>query len=91
MQSKLTLRLEESLIEEAKVYAREQGKSLSQIVADYFRALTLQRKNTSTDAKSEIELGPVTASLLGAFADVTVDDYKSLREEYIDYLEAKHS
>ena len=91
MQSKLTLRLEESLIEEAKVYAREQGKSLSQIVADYFRALTLQRKNMSTDAKSEIELGPVTASLLGAFSDVTVDDYKSLREEYIDYLEAKHS
>ena len=35
MQTKLTLRLDEELIKFAKVYAKERGKSLSQIVADY--------------------------------------------------------
>ena len=33
MQSKLTLRMDEELIEQAKRYAKEQGKSLSQVVA----------------------------------------------------------
>ncbi len=40
MQTKLTLRLEDKLIKQAK----EQGKSLSQIVADYFTVFTKQNK-----------------------------------------------
>ena len=36
MQTKLTLRLDEHLIENAKVFAKQSGKSLSQMVADYF-------------------------------------------------------
>lgn len=87
MQSKLTLRLEKSLIDEAKIYASEQDKSLSQIVADYFRSLTAQRTQPK---QKEMELGPLTASLLGAFEDIKVDDDKILRDEYYDYLEAKH-
>lgn len=91
MQSKLTLRLEKALIEEAKEYASENGKSLSQLVADYFRALTIQKKTANHEVDKEVKLGPLTASLVGLLSDVEVDDYKSLREEYIDYLEAKHS
>ncbi|REJ72007.1 MAG: antitoxin, partial [Planctomycetota bacterium] len=39
MQSKLTLRLDEKLIRKAKSHARRSGKSLSQLVAEYFALL----------------------------------------------------
>ena len=39
MQTKLTLRLDERLIKQAKKYARQTGKSVSQMVADYFTLL----------------------------------------------------
>ena len=42
MQTKLTLRLEDSLIQQAKDYAKQHDKSLSQVVADYFQMLTQQ-------------------------------------------------
>ena len=39
MHSKLTLRLDDKLIREAKSYASEAEISLSKLVADYFRLL----------------------------------------------------
>ena len=36
MNTKLTLRLDENLIKSAKNYASSSGKSVSQLVADYF-------------------------------------------------------
>ncbi|MDL1984388.1 MAG: DUF6364 family protein, partial [Deltaproteobacteria bacterium] len=36
MNSKLTLRLDEDLIQSAKSYSAKTGKSVSKIVADYF-------------------------------------------------------
>jgi hypothetical protein len=47
MNTKLTLRLNDSLIGQAKKYARTEGKSVSQIVADYFKAI----QNHSGDKK----------------------------------------
>ena len=41
MHTKLTLRIEEQLIEQAKSYATHTGKSVSQLVAEYF---TLKKK-----------------------------------------------
>ncbi len=84
MQSKLTLRLEKSLIDQAKLYAQDHGKSLSQIVADYFRLLTVE---TSGDGDiAEQKLPPITASLIGAFADVEFSE-----QDYYDHLEQKHA
>ena len=40
MQTKLTLRLDAHLIAQAKARAQRQGKSLSQVVADYFAQFT---------------------------------------------------
>ena len=40
MQTKLTLRLDDRLIRDAKHHARQSGKSLSQMVAEYFSAVT---------------------------------------------------
>lgn len=84
MQTKLTLRLEKPLIDRAKLYAQSHDKSLSQIVADYFRMLTIE----SADAieSSNENLPPITASLVGLLADVELDE-----QDYIDYLEAKYA
>ena len=40
MNTKLTLSLEKSVIEEAKSYAKKTGRSLSELVENYFRNLT---------------------------------------------------
>jgi hypothetical protein len=79
MQTKLTLRLEKQLIDSAKEYASSQGKSVSKMVADYFKLLK-QVQKPQID-----EIAPVTQSLKGALggAKVNVSDYKK-------YLEDKH-
>ena len=77
MQTKLTLRLEETLIEHAKEHARLAGKSLSQMVADYFMQLDRQA--------SPAPLPPVTAALRGALVSSSVDE-----QDYRDYLEGKY-
>ena len=40
MTIKLTLTVEESVIEAAKVYARQRGESISHLVEQYLRSLT---------------------------------------------------
>jgi len=42
MQTKLTLRLEETLIEQAKQEAKKRGLSLSKIVSEYFDLFVAQ-------------------------------------------------
>ena len=78
MQTKLTLRLEDSLILLAKSYAKEHGKSLSQVVSDYFQILTKPSKKT--------EISPITKSLIGVLESSNLDkaDYKKhLEEKYL--------
>lgn len=78
MQTKLTLRLESELIQQAKAHAKQQGKSLSQIVADYFIIFTEKPKNHKT--------APITQSLIGIVKNDNVDekDYKKhLEEKYL--------
>ena len=78
MQTKLTLRLDDRLIEDAKQHARRSGKSLSQMVAEYFSAIT------SPPAVAG-ELTPTVSRLKGALAGRQVD-----RDDYRAYLEDKH-
>ncbi len=47
MNTKLTLTIEQSVIETAKKYAREQGRSLSDIVENYFKALASNKLEKS--------------------------------------------
>ncbi|HIJ82174.1 MAG TPA: antitoxin [Desulfuromonadales bacterium] len=79
MQTKLTLRLEDQLIEQAKSYAAQAGKSVSQIVADYFKLLTSQKIKTSMPST------PITRSLRGLLRESNLDE-----EDYKKYLEVKH-
>ena len=78
MQTKLTLRLDDRLIRDAKRHARQSGKSLSQMVAEYFSAVT------SPDG-ARGELTPAVSRLKGALAGTNVD-----REDYRRYLERKY-
>ena len=78
MQTKLTLRLEETLINQAKQYAKQHNKSLSQIVSDYFQFLTNDTRGS--------DLPPLTQSLIGVLEskEVDMDDYrKYLEDKYL--------
>lgn len=81
MQTKLTLRLDHHVIEEAKIFARHQNKSLSRLVEEYFRLLMMS-VNQETDHIEE-DLPPITKSLLGILAESNnnEDDYKRYLEE----------
>lgn len=79
MHTKLTLRVEESLISSAKRYSAKSGKSLSQLVADYF-ALIESGAGTSPTA-----LSPRVQALYGALAGTPLDEADHRR-----HLEDKH-
>lgn len=81
MHTKLTLRLDEQLIENAKVFAQQSGKSLSQIVADYFVQLGKSESNTQP-------LPPITASLKGSLH--TINHQDNDKHDYHRYLEDKY-
>ncbi len=78
MQAKLTLELEQTLIERAKRHAEASGKSVSQLVADYFAQLG--------EPFDEGALPPITRSLSGVLAGTDVDE-----ADYYRYLEKKHA
>lgn len=78
MYTKLTLRLDADLIQTAKAEAGRRGKSVSQIVGEFFGSLASQKRAPS-------ELPPITTSLVGTLKGrgVTEADYRRhLREKY---------
>ncbi len=77
MQTKLTLRLEEQLIERAKAHAKKRGKSVSQMVADYFALL--DRGDLPET------LAPLTRSLYGILGGTSVDE-----DTHREHLEEKY-
>ncbi len=79
MQTKLTLRLEDELIEKAKILAKKRGKSVSKLVAEYFNYIT------SKELKSETDLPPIVKSLFGSLANSNVNE-----TEYKKYIEDKY-
>lgn len=81
MKTKLTLRLDEKLIKQAKKYAGEKGVSLSSLVAHYFAAIQKQTEKKT----GQPELPPVTASLSGILKGKDIDE-----KEYKLYLGKKH-
>ena len=79
MQTKLTLRIDDGLIDRAKSHARKSGKSVSQLVADYLELLPASTR------RQPRPLTPVVASLRGVLAGSGLDE-----EDYRRYLEDKH-
>jgi hypothetical protein len=55
MQTKLTLRMEQELINSAKAYSARSGKSVSKIVADLFKSIQSNDKTTVTQNVSSLK------------------------------------
>lgn len=81
MDTKLTLSVDSQLVEKAKSYARSRGRSLSDLVEMYLKALT-QRRDTSAD-----DLTPKVRNLLGSYTVPLEFDHK---QELRDQLEKKY-
>lgn len=80
MDTKLTLKLNKSIIERAKVYAKDRNISLSKMIENYLQAVTNEKEN-------EIEVSPLVESLIGVFKTQS-DSYK---KDYTDYLSDKYA
>jgi hypothetical protein len=82
MNTKLTLTIEHTLIEKAKGYAKGKGRSLSNIVENYFKAIVKEEGVVKSDS------APITDSLRGSFKAPDDFDYKknltkALTEKYL--------
>lgn len=70
MNNKLTLTIDKETIERAKKYARERGRSLSDLVENYLKVIVSE----SDQKKSEVS--PLVKSLTGSFKLPDNFDYK---------------
>ncbi len=82
MNTKLTLTIDQTVIEKAKKYAKDKERSLSNLIENYLKALTKE------DSSNEIELTPIVKSLKGSFTAPKNFDYKKeltnrLSEKYL--------
>ena len=82
MDTKLTLKLEDSVINRAKVYASSHRQSLSKLVENFFRSLTEKER------ANEEKIPPTVKSLAGI-----IKSRKKINaeKEYTDYLIEKYS
>lgn len=81
MDTKLTLKLDQKIIEKAKHYASEKKISLSRIIENYLNSLTSDKTN------NDIQISPFVKSLSSGIKIPADYDYKKDRA---DYLEQKH-
>lgn len=80
---KLTLRLEEELIDRAKQAAKERGTSVSKMVAGFFESIE-NPQSTGEDS----ELGQITRRLRGSIK--RAEGQTADEEDYRRYLERKY-
>lgn len=81
MDAKLTLKLDQEIIEKAKNYASEKKISLSRLIENYFNSLTSDQSN------NDLQISPFVKSLSSGVKIPADYDYKKDRA---DYLEQKH-
>ena len=78
MNTKLTLRIDEMLVKQAKSEAKLRGKSVSQMFGEFIEGL-------SSNRQVQRSFPPITSSLIGTLkGQFTEEDYKEhLREKYL--------
>lgn len=87
METKLTLRLEDKLIKQAKTHAEMSGRSVSRLVADFFSVINQTDVNgaaTTAEPGGEPPLPPITRSLLGILGNATSADDKGDYRRHLD-------
>jgi len=80
MNTKLTLNLDEVIIEEAKSYAKKNRLSLSKLIENYLNSLTNQYRKPK-------KVSPLVESLTGVIPSDNIDE----RKGYRDFLNKKYS
>lgn len=83
MNTKLTLTIEQKIIERAKNYAKGKNRSLSDIIENYLKILTQEERKQKKN-----KLSPIVESLKGSFKMPKDMDYKKelgkrLEEKYL--------
>jgi len=83
MNTKLTLTIEQEIIERAKNYAKGKNRSLSNIIENYLKMLTKPEQEQKTS-----KLNPIVKSLKGSFKMPKNMDYENelgnrLEEKYL--------
>ena len=83
MNVKLTLTIQDSVINKAKRYAKKNGRSLSDMIENYLKVVTDEEP-----VETDIELTPIVKSMMGAFKAPLDFDYKKelekrLTEKYL--------
>jgi len=81
MATKLTLRLDEKLIKNAKQAARSRKVSLSRMVSDYFKSI-------SAHQKKELIESPILSEIAGILPSKA--DNKKLLKSYKKHIEDKY-
>jgi transcriptional regulator of met regulon len=79
MDTKLTLKLDQEIIEKAKQYASEKKISLSRIIENYLNSLTSDKTN------DEIQISPFVKSLSSGISIPADYDYKKDRADYLEH------
>ena len=72
MTTKLTLTMDDKVIDTAKKYAREKGKSLSDIVENYLKAITVK------EGIEDTSISPKILKLMGSVKLPHNFEYKSV-------------
>lgn len=80
MDAKLTLKLDEHIIVEAKIYARKRNVSLSKMVEKFFKSL-VEKKTTKRN------YSPLVEELSGI---IHLEDGYDSKEDYTSYLIEKY-
>lgn len=78
MDKKLTLSLNQKIIEKAKLYAKSNSTSLSKLIENYLNSLT-----SSSNTEDLIESTPLVDSLCGIIELPDNFDYKKERSKYL--------
>jgi hypothetical protein len=82
MNTKLTLTIEQHIIEKAKKYANDKGRSLSSIIENYLKIIT------NEEVDGDIKITPIVKSMKGSFKAPRNYNYKKelskrLSEKYL--------
>ncbi len=83
MQTKLTLTVDQRVIDAAKDYAKQNKRSLSSIIEEYLKSLSIAKEN-----KNKVKLSKIVEELKGSVKDP--DPSKSYKEIFTDALIEKH-
>ncbi|MDR3713071.1 MAG: DUF6364 family protein [Puia sp.] len=75
MTTKLTLTLDDKVIQVAKRYAKAKGRSVSELVESYFKSITELNGDQSDELTSSVK------SLMGSFKAPKDFDYKMILQD----------